>query len=234
MATFEELEEEVKGLRGVVDRLAQESDERPRPFGRRLTNALVSTNFQAGKTGYRIRDNGDAEFNEITVRGDLLIGDTVNGPWVEMRDTDGSINLYDTDGILRMKLGGSSVPSMRLFDSAGTIAGTIKGFLLDSDIGSFVTINVSDSLFSVATGVTYEFEPRRFSTSDTATLGGSSQYWQRAYVDRLMLTDGRAEPDTASGTWDTSGAVIYIDSADGDLKIKFIDGVVKTIVTDTA
>jgi hypothetical protein len=35
-------------------------------------------------------------------------------------------------------------------------------------------------------------------------------------------------PSTASGK-----ASIYVDSSDGDLKIKFGDGTIKTIVTDT-
>lgn len=46
--------------------------------------------------------------------------------------------------------------------------------------------------------------------------------------DMVGLTDGVAEPDTKAGI-----AQIYVDSADGDLKIKFGDGTVKTIVVDT-
>lgn len=45
----------------------------------------------------------------------------------------------------------------------------------------------------------------------------------------LQLADGVTAPAaTASGV-----AMIYIDTADGDLKVKFSDGTVKTIVTDT-
>jgi len=44
----------------------------------------------------------------------------------------------------------------------------------------------------------------------------------------VMLTDGITAPGTYSGF-----ATIYIDTSDGDLKIKFGDGTVKTIVTDT-
>jgi hypothetical protein len=42
------------------------------------------------------------------------------------------------------------------------------------------------------------------------------------------LTDGIAEPTTEPG-W----ATLFVSSSDGDLKIKFGDGTVKTIVTDT-
>lgn len=41
------------------------------------------------------------------------------------------------------------------------------------------------------------------------------------------LTDGVSAPSTASGK-----ALLYVDTADGDLKVKFGDGTVKTIVTD--
>ena len=44
----------------------------------------------------------------------------------------------------------------------------------------------------------------------------------------LAMTDGISAPGTVSGH-----AFLYVDSADGDLKVKFGDGVVKTIATDT-
>lgn len=44
----------------------------------------------------------------------------------------------------------------------------------------------------------------------------------------IALVDGMTAPDTLVGY-----ARIYIDSGDGDLKIKFADGTIKTIVVDT-
>ena len=44
----------------------------------------------------------------------------------------------------------------------------------------------------------------------------------------LALADGVPEPVTVAGR-----AFLYIDEADGDLKIKFGDGVIKTIAEDT-
>lgn len=51
-----------------------------------------------------------------------------------------------------------------------------------------------------------------------ASLGGAT----------LRLIDGVPAPAPVSGS-----AVIYVDEADGDLKIKFSDGTTKTIVVDT-
>jgi len=47
-------------------------------------------------------------------------------------------------------------------------------------------------------------------------------------VDRSLLKDGITEPNAVTGY-----AILFVDSADGDLKVKFSDGTVKTIVTDT-
>lgn len=46
--------------------------------------------------------------------------------------------------------------------------------------------------------------------------------------DTLVLNDGVTAPSASSGV-----AQMYVDTADGDLKIIFADGTVKTIVTDT-
>ena len=44
----------------------------------------------------------------------------------------------------------------------------------------------------------------------------------------LYLTDGLTAPSTAAG-W----ALIYVDTADGDLKVKFGNGFVNTIAADS-
>lgn len=46
-------------------------------------------------------------------------------------------------------------------------------------------------------------------------------------ADRLQLTDGITAPAATAGK-----AKIYVDTADGDLKVIFGDGTIKTIVTD--
>ena len=60
------------------------------------------------------------------------------------------------------------------------------------------------------------------------SCGSQSFPWNVTFSQRLTLDDGITEPFAVSGK-----AHIYVDSADGDLKVKFGDGTVKTIVTDT-
>ena len=50
----------------------------------------------------------------------------------------------------------------------------------------------------------------------------------RLVTETLELADGVGAPSTIAGR-----ATIFVSSADGDLKIKFGDGTVKTIVVDT-
>lgn len=66
-------------------------------------------------------------------------------------------------------------------------------------------------------------------TDGTHQIGSTAFALLKTITHSLQLKDGGISvPGTAAGF-----ANIYIDPADGDLKIKFGDGVVKTIVTDT-
>jgi hypothetical protein len=62
----------------------------------------------------------------------------------------------------------------------------------------------------------------------TYSFGTATNRWSRVYAAGLSITDGVSAPATLVGY-----ATIYVDTADGDLKIKFGDGTVKTIVTDS-
>jgi hypothetical protein len=87
---------------------------------------------------------------------------------------------------------------------------------------------------------TYSFRNNgtdRFSISPTAafpgvdaslSLGTTGRRFTNVFTQGLTLVDGVTAPATIAGH-----AVIYVDTADGDLKIKFADGTVKTIVIDT-
>ena len=61
-----------------------------------------------------------------------------------------------------------------------------------------------------------------------STINGTTGQNRVKVHEGLMLADGVAVPATESG-W----ATIFVDTSDGDLKIKFGDGTVKLIVTDT-
>jgi hypothetical protein len=67
------------------------------------------------------------------------------------------------------------------------------------------------------------------SNSFLSADGGYVYAYSYLFTDGyLKIKDAMTAPATSSGY-----ALIYVDSADGDLKVKFGDGTVKTIVTDT-
>lgn len=64
-------------------------------------------------------------------------------------------------------------------------------------------------------------------TSGSQGIGDSSHLLDQVHANGLALADGIAAPGAAVGL-----AKLYIDTTDGDLKVVFGDGVVKTIATD--
>jgi hypothetical protein len=67
--------------------------------------------------------------------------------------------------------------------------------------------------------------------SDRSTIVVTGTVTQGAWTimnGALGIPDGMTAPSTASGY-----ALIYVDSSDGDLKVKFGDGTVKTVTTDS-
>tara|TARA_R110000803_G_scaffold210829_1_gene284083 strand:- start:23841 stop:25463 length:1623 start_codon:yes stop_codon:yes gene_type:complete len=63
---------------------------------------------------------------------------------------------------------------------------------------------------------------------NTYVIGDSTHRAFNVFSNRYTIMDGVGAPATVAGH-----ATIYIDSVDGDLKIKFGDGVIKTIAVDT-
>lgn len=68
----------------------------------------------------------------------------------------------------------------------------------------------------------------RFNATGQMGVGTATPVAMATVNGALAIVDGMTAPSTQSG-W----AQIYVDTADGDLKVKFGDGTVKTIVTDT-
>jgi len=68
------------------------------------------------------------------------------------------------------------------------------------------------------------------STIQVTTIGSKYKWGSHGdlEVKTLAITDGITAPGAVVGF-----AKIYVDSADGDLKIRFSDGTIKTIMTDT-
>jgi len=175
-------------------------------FGNRFTHALASPNYVSGSSGWIIKENGDVEFAEGLFRGNVRI------------TKDGSIRVVISSGG-DVSAGGG----IELFDSFG-------------DLGGFIFSETSGNLkFQVGTslveGVNFSESGGKVLVFPTSggDLGNTSIVpWDNAFINQVALTDGVTAPTTVSGS-----AFLYVDTADGDLKVKFGDGVTKTIATDT-
>lgn len=105
--------------------------------------------------------------------------------------------------------------------ASGTIAaaaGTLTGNTLASGVVNSSLANAADA-FTAGALVT---------ASDHATVNGYASISGATLTNHLWVVDGLSNPGAAPG-W----AKLFVDSADGDLKIVFGDGTTKTIVTDT-
>lgn len=110
-----------------------------------------------------------------------------------------------------------------------TISGTFS-FKLQNGVSNIRSINVGGGAFTAsdATSVAAFGSHPQPTTDNTYTAGTTAKRWSNVFGMQMTLTDGVTEPITIAGH-----AVLFVDSADGDLKVKFGDGTVKTIATDT-
>jgi len=129
--------------------------------------------------------------------------------------TTGAIRLANNSGIYARNAANTADLEILRIDSTN-LTTLLSNGLMTLQVGTWpngILFNTAGSLYPATTGM---------------TLGITSQPWQIAYVAKLLITDGIGAPSTVTGF-----AQIYVDSADGDLKVQFGDGVVKTIVVDT-
>jgi hypothetical protein len=106
--------------------------------------------------------------------------------------------------------------------------------MYDDDGGSYTESEATGAIWSSAdSGGTWSPGDLHIGAKDNvwfATSVDGTQAVTGGFSDdkAMMLVDGVTAPATLSGY-----AKIYVDTADGDLKVKFGDGTVTTIAADT-
>lgn len=187
--------------------------------------------------GWRLSSNGE-------IRSDKMIIVGTGGHRIEIDGINRRIRVINSNGRSTQILQGS----VNFYDTAGTAVGimesdalnsftlandaTYEGYIRFSQDGTISLNNsASASNITVFTGGDFlVYDHTAPGSNVTYDLGGGAtgNAWRNGYIQNLRLTDGMTAPTEESGR-----AIIYVDSADGDLKVKFGDGITKTIATDT-
>lgn len=189
-----------------------------------LDSANSVTMSTGGSSHVTFRDNG----------GGALFIDINKGP---LRNNDGAVGTPPYTFF--------NDPDTGLYRIAGNQIGVAVGGVNALDIsGSRIALNVHTEAgdgSQAAPAYSFANDPDtgiyRSNTNTLAFTAGNNTVASAIVfgsgvaafgVSVLALVDGITAPATTGGN-----ALIYVDSADGDLKIKFSDGTVKTIVVDT-
>ncbi len=165
--------------------------------------------------------------------------------WVNDED-----KLYSWDGAAWVNSGGASLNQLQGvgigtdFDMTNKLAVRSDAVLFTSDTGNVQAVLNKNAVGDTAS---YLFQQSYSGRAEFGLVGDDDftlkvspdgvSFLEVLRVDKtsaemhlstaFVLTDGISEPATESGK-----AKLYVDSADGDLKVKFGDGTIKTIVTD--
>lgn len=200
-----------------------------RPFD--TTFRLVNVGGITGNTLDGLRISGRSEHSNAVALGTAHVAqnfnwdvtDTVRNVLVENftgtgTNTSFGINLQALEGPTATFVNVTSETTLEAVNgSAGSVTYvgcTAAGASNSTDIHTYVDCNWTDAGSQNTTNKTF-----------VSTFVGSNKLTSAA---TLGLTDGVSAPSTVPGI-----ANLYVDTVDGDLKVRFGDGTVKTIVVDT-
>jgi hypothetical protein len=117
-------------------------------------------------------------------------------------------------------------------DMGGTATSARIQALVDGVLAGYLDFNEADDRwrFLMNGAVQWQITNNNIlpETDGTKDIGSETLNIDRNFGQIMALVDGITAPSTIA-----THAQLYVDTADGDLKIKFGDGTVKTIVTDT-
>jgi hypothetical protein len=201
-------------------------------------NQLIGCQIESGTTGVSITSSSNGLADRNTIIACRFEGNTtnVNVTSSNVRETaligNHHVTGTNTDSgtrTQRLDMFGTTGPNFKI-TSANTAVAT-GSFEFERTVNggsSLPAMVVRDSNTGSGTPITVQAETERSTGSFFRGQRGGATYFEAYANGALAIRDGITAPSTV-----TDMAVIYVDTADGDLKVKFSDGTVKTIVTDT-
>lgn len=189
-----------------------------------VTNAVISGNCFLVVTGTTIIDATGASLTRCNIVNNTAGTSAV---LIVGSPTDGGNNNIMHRGQLVINRG--SLPSafrpLTVSDSGARIADferTAAGGVTIGYINPSGEIKIAYNPTGTDVGAMYP------SVDNGIDAGRTSERWRNVYTQLATLVDGVTAPATIAGH-----AVLYVDAADGDLKVKFGDGFVRVIAADT-
>lgn len=193
-----------------------------------VRDAIQSRGFISGVTGWRIESDGDSEFNDVTVRGELIIGTPPSPP-----------NAY----IHGTVLGG--VPTIAVYDGTHTDPARIQGFDLGGeggmvlDSGDPAAEDTSLALAGDFGELFYEDTPNAVSGLVHVGMPYTTMVQLRAQGNgardlEIALDLASATPDNVGGRIRVRGEFLHnIDAADSNYCTRVVDGKMPGATTET-
>lgn len=196
-----------------------------------------------GATSLSLRNNADNADNLIVT--DAGAGTFRAGITATTGTFSGAVTALTFGGVTisATNISGAGTVACGAITSTGLIQTTLTSEQLrlryDATQYLSVTVNSAGSTFITPAGTT----PRTVFTGGAVIIGsaaptaaaagdlevqGALTVTTTARAAHLQVTDGVSAPTLTAGV-----AKIYVDAADGDLKVIFGDGIVKTLATDT-
>jgi hypothetical protein len=201
-------------------------------------NQLIGCQIEGGTTGVSITSSGVALADRNTIAFCRFEGYTTNVDITSanVRETALIANHYVTGAFtdagartLRLDPFGTSGPNLRVTSANAAVATGSFEFERSVNGGAGLpAFVVRDSNTGSGSPVTYQAETERATGTFFKGVRGGAAYFEAFANGALGIRDGITAPAAV-----TDMALLYVDTADGDLKVRFSDGTIKTIVTDT-
>lgn len=202
-------------------------------------NQLIGCQIESGTTGVRITSSASALADRTTIMGcrfENLSGSNVTIMSSNVRETFLMGNHHVTGTVVDAGLRtqaldpfGTTGPAVHLHSALTAVATGSFRFSRSVQGGAGLpAMVVADTNTAGGTPVTLQIETERATGTFLRGQRGGTTYFEAYASGALGIADGITAPATVAGM-----AQIYVDTADGDLKVKFGDGTVKTIVVDT-
>ena len=198
------------------------------------TVSLIGCHFEDNPGQYNIYYSS-ANYNLGVIGCEIIPGDDC-GTVLEINNTSGTASLFVEGSRVTNNVGTAQINIGST--CSAVIVGNTSGFIVGTNVtrlgnGVYASNSVWQELIGGLSGTTliqgnrtssYEIEPGANATQD---LGTNSIRWNRVFSQSTVIKNGITAPSAISGN-----AIIYVDAADGSLKVVFGNGTVKTIATN--